>query len=143
VAAEAGVDQVLVLHYFGTREGLFRVALEMPIDPETLVAGIVARGREEAPRRLVEALSAVKPDLIMLRVSGFGQSGPYSGRGGFGKIAEAFSGATHLTGAADEPPVHPGYSLGDLRERQITLTYDPASGTLDAGTARTITLTTS
>jgi crotonobetainyl-CoA:carnitine CoA-transferase CaiB-like acyl-CoA transferase len=40
-----------------------------------------------------EALSAVKPDLIMLRVSGFGQSGPYSGRGGFGKIAEAFSGA--------------------------------------------------
>jgi crotonobetainyl-CoA:carnitine CoA-transferase CaiB-like acyl-CoA transferase len=60
-----------------------------------------------------EALSAVRPGLIMLRVSGFGQSGPYSERGGFGKIAEAFSGATHLTGAVDEPPVHPGYSLGD------------------------------
>lgn len=60
-----------------------------------------------------EALSAIKPDIIMLRVSGFGQTGPYSHRGGFGKIAEAFSGATHLTGAADAPPVHPGYSLGD------------------------------
>nr|WP_296768855.1 CaiB/BaiF CoA-transferase family protein [Rhodococcus sp. (in: high G+C Gram-positive bacteria)] len=58
-------------------------------------------------------LCAVKPDLIMLRVSGFGQTGPYSHRGGFGKIAEAFSGATHLTGPADDVPVHPGYSLGD------------------------------
>lgn len=60
-----------------------------------------------------ETLSEIKPDIIMLRVSGFGQTGPYSRRGGFGKIAEAFSGATHLTGAADEAPVHPGYSLGD------------------------------
>lgn len=58
-------------------------------------------------------LVAVKSDLIMLRVSGFGQTGPYSHRGGFGKIAEAFSGATHLTGPAEDVPVHPGYSLGD------------------------------
>lgn len=55
-----------------------------------------------------ETLSAIKPNIIMLRVSGFGQTGPYSHGGGFGKIAEAFSGATHLTGLADVPPAHPG-----------------------------------
>jgi crotonobetainyl-CoA:carnitine CoA-transferase CaiB-like acyl-CoA transferase len=51
--------------------------------------------------------------LIMLRISGFGQTGPYSSRRGFGKIAEAFSGATFLTGEKDRPPLHPGFSLGD------------------------------
>jgi crotonobetainyl-CoA:carnitine CoA-transferase CaiB-like acyl-CoA transferase len=53
------------------------------------------------------------PGLVMLRISGFGQFGPYSERGGFGKIAEAFSGATFLTGEKDQPPLHPGFSLGD------------------------------
>lgn len=60
-----------------------------------------------------EQLNAVNPDLIMLRVSGFGQTGPYSSRGGFGKIAEAFSGATNLTGNPEDIPFHPSYSLGD------------------------------
>jgi crotonobetainyl-CoA:carnitine CoA-transferase CaiB-like acyl-CoA transferase len=59
-------------------------------------------------------LVEVKPDLVMLSVSGYGQRGPYSRRGGFGKIAEAFSGATNLTGYPQEPPVHPGYSLADM-----------------------------
>jgi crotonobetainyl-CoA:carnitine CoA-transferase CaiB-like acyl-CoA transferase len=58
-------------------------------------------------------LSPRLPSLIMLRISGFGQSGPYSPRRGFGKIAEAFSGATFLTGEKDRPPLHPGFSLGD------------------------------
>jgi crotonobetainyl-CoA:carnitine CoA-transferase CaiB-like acyl-CoA transferase len=58
-------------------------------------------------------LSPQFPRLIMLRISGFGQTGPYSSRGGFGKIAEAFSGATYLTGEKDQPPLHPGFSLGD------------------------------
>lgn len=58
-------------------------------------------------------LRAVNPRLVMLQVSGFGQTGPYSRRGGFGKIAEAFSGATELTGHRDEPPMQPGYSLAD------------------------------
>ncbi|MWA03278.1 CoA transferase [Actinomadura sp. LD22] len=61
-----------------------------------------------------EDLLKVKPDLVMLSVSGYGQQGPYSRRGGFGKIAEAFSGATHLTGHRNEPPLHPGYSLADM-----------------------------
>ncbi|MEV0694437.1 CoA transferase [Streptomyces sp. NPDC050388] len=58
-------------------------------------------------------LSRLNPRLVMLSISGFGSGGPYSERPGFGKIAEAFSGATHLTGQADAPAVHPGYSLGD------------------------------
>lgn len=60
-----------------------------------------------------DALHALNPRLVMLRISGFGQTGPYRGRGGFGKIAEAYSGATNLTGHRDQPPVQPGYSLGD------------------------------
>jgi crotonobetainyl-CoA:carnitine CoA-transferase CaiB-like acyl-CoA transferase len=59
-------------------------------------------------------LRAVKPDLVMLRISGFGQTGPYSQRPGFGKIGESFSGATTLTGHRDEAPVHPGWSAADL-----------------------------
>jgi len=58
-------------------------------------------------------IERINPRIVMLRVSGFGQSGPYSARGGFGKIAEAFSGATNLTGHRGQAAVHPGYSLGD------------------------------
>lgn len=60
-----------------------------------------------------DGLRRVNPDLVMLCISGYGLTGPYSHLGGFGKIAEAMSGATHLTGQSDEPPLHPGYSLGD------------------------------
>jgi crotonobetainyl-CoA:carnitine CoA-transferase CaiB-like acyl-CoA transferase len=55
----------------------------------------------------------LNPRLVYLSISGFGHTGPLSSRPGFCKIAEAFSGATHLTGAADSTPMHPGYSLGD------------------------------
>lgn len=61
-----------------------------------------------------ETLHALNPRLVMLRISGFGQTGPHSRRPGFGKLAEAYSGATHLTGYADQPPLHPSYSLGDV-----------------------------
>lgn len=60
-----------------------------------------------------DQLVDINPSLVVLRVSGFGQTGPYSHRRGFGKIAEAFSGATHLTGLPNDPPVQPGYSLAD------------------------------
>jgi len=58
-------------------------------------------------------LRAANPRLVMLRISGFGQDGPYAERPGFGRVAEAMSGAAALTGEADGPPMHVGYSLAD------------------------------
>jgi crotonobetainyl-CoA:carnitine CoA-transferase CaiB-like acyl-CoA transferase len=58
-------------------------------------------------------LSKVKPGLVMVRVSGFGQTGPYSQRGGYGTIAEAFSGVPSFTGFPDRPPTLPGFPLAD------------------------------
>jgi crotonobetainyl-CoA:carnitine CoA-transferase CaiB-like acyl-CoA transferase len=58
-------------------------------------------------------LHATNPSVILVRISGFGQFGPYAHRRGFGKIAEGFSGATNLTGLRDAPPMQPGFSLGD------------------------------
>ena len=52
--------------------------------------------------------------MVLLRISGFGQTGPYKDRPGFGRVAEAMSGLTHLIGEADGPPMSPGYPLGDL-----------------------------
>ena len=54
------------------------------------------------------------PRLILLRVSGYGQSGPYRKRPGFGKAAEAFSGFCHLTGFPDRAPVFPGFPMADM-----------------------------
>ena len=58
-------------------------------------------------------LHAVNPDLVILRISGYGQTGPYRERPGFGRVAGAFSGMTTLIGEADGPPMTPGYPLGD------------------------------
>jgi len=60
------------------------------------------------------ALRAIEPRLVMLRISGFGQTGPYKSRAGFGRVAEAMSGLTNLIGEPDGPPMTPGYPLGDL-----------------------------
>ncbi|MCC7272652.1 MAG: CoA transferase [Alphaproteobacteria bacterium] len=58
-------------------------------------------------------LSKINPRLVMVSVSGFGQTGPDSGRPGFGKIAEALSGMVVLTGRPDDTPQHVGFSLAD------------------------------
>jgi formyl-CoA transferase len=60
-----------------------------------------------------DTLHAANPRLVLVRISGFGQTGPYSERRGFGKIAEGYSGATNLTGSPDSAPFQPGFSLGD------------------------------
>lgn len=60
-----------------------------------------------------DSLSDVNPDLVMLRVSGFGQTGPYRERPGFGRFAEAFSGLANLTGTKDTPPLHVGAPMAD------------------------------
>ena len=60
-----------------------------------------------------EALSAINPRLIMARISGFGQTGPYSQRAGYGLIGEAMGGLRHVTGEPDRPPARAGISIGD------------------------------
>lgn len=60
-----------------------------------------------------EQLSAVNPDLIMVRISGYGQTGPASQRPGFAAIAECMGGLRHVTGYPDRAPVRVGVSLGD------------------------------
>jgi crotonobetainyl-CoA:carnitine CoA-transferase CaiB-like acyl-CoA transferase len=53
------------------------------------------------------------PGLIMIRVSGYGQSGPYSSRAGYASVGEAMGGMRHLCGEPDRPPSRAGLSIGD------------------------------
>jgi succinyl-CoA---D-citramalate CoA-transferase len=61
-----------------------------------------------------DVIRGIDPRIILLRISGFGQTGPYKDRAGFGRVAEAMSGLTNLIGEPDGPPMSPGYPLGDL-----------------------------
>jgi crotonobetainyl-CoA:carnitine CoA-transferase CaiB-like acyl-CoA transferase len=62
-----------------------------------------------------EELAQINPRIILVRISGFGQTGPYRERGGFGRVAEAMSGLTNLIGEPEPgPPMTPGYPMGDL-----------------------------
>jgi formyl-CoA transferase len=60
-----------------------------------------------------DELSAINPRLVMVRVTGYGQDGPYSERAGFGSIGEAMGGLRYVTGTPDEPPSRCGISIGD------------------------------
>jgi len=60
-----------------------------------------------------EALSASNPGLVMVRLSGFGQTGPYKDRPGFGAIGESMGGMRYITGYPDRAPVRVGISIGD------------------------------
>ena len=60
-----------------------------------------------------EALSAINPRLIMARMSGFGQTGPYAQRAGYGLIGEAMGGLRYVTGEPDRAPARAGISIGD------------------------------
>lgn len=60
-----------------------------------------------------ERLRAANPGLVLARVTGFGQTGPYAHRPGFGTLAEAMSGFAALTGEADGPPLLPPFGLAD------------------------------
>ncbi len=60
-----------------------------------------------------ERLAAENPGLIMLRLSGFGQTGPYRDQAGFGAIGESMGGLRYITGHPDRPPVRSNLSIGD------------------------------
>ncbi|MEN3794278.1 CaiB/BaiF CoA-transferase family protein [Fulvimarina sp. MAC3] len=59
------------------------------------------------------ALKAINPRLIMVRVTGFGQTGPYAERAGFASVCEAMGGMRYIAGYPDRPPVRAGISIGD------------------------------
>lgn len=80
-----------------------------------------------------DVLHALNPGLVMVRLSGFGQSGPLKDQPGFGAVGESMGGLRYITGFADRPPVRTGISIGDsiaalfgvigalmaLREREV------------------------
>ena len=60
-----------------------------------------------------DVLHALNPKLVMVRLSGFGQTGPMANQPGFGAIGESMGGLRHVTGYSDRPPVKAGISIGD------------------------------
>ena len=60
-----------------------------------------------------DVLSQINPKLIMVRISGFGQTGPYAERAGFASVCEAMGGLRHIAGYPDRPSVRSGLSMGD------------------------------
>jgi len=60
-----------------------------------------------------EVLAEINPGIIMARTSGFGQTGPYKERAGFGSVGEAMGGLRYVTGFPDRPPSRLGISIGD------------------------------
>lgn len=58
-------------------------------------------------------LWGVNPGLVILRLTGFGQDGPYRNYPGFARLFEAYAGLTYITGESDGPPLHTGYPIGD------------------------------
>lgn len=70
-------------------------------------------GRMEEWGLNYEALSEINPRVVMVRISGFGQTGPYAGRAGFGAIGEAMGGLRYVVGDPDRPPVRTGIAIGD------------------------------
>jgi crotonobetainyl-CoA:carnitine CoA-transferase CaiB-like acyl-CoA transferase len=79
-------------------------------------------------------LHAINPGLIITRMSGYGQTGPYANRAGFGGIGEAMGGWRYIVGEPDRPPSRMGVSIGDT----LTATYG-CMGVLAALHSRTAT----
>jgi len=92
-------------------------------DGQDIVRGLVAKadvllenfrpGTMERWGLGYEVLSSINPGLIMVRVSGYGQTGPYAGRAGYASIGEAVGGLRYLCGDPDRQPSRAGISLGD------------------------------
>ena len=62
-----------------------------------------------------EDLKQVNPRIVLLSISGFGQTGPYAARAGYDRIAQAFGGLLHISGFPDRPPVRPGVAIADYQ----------------------------
>lgn len=90
------------------REAFLRLAAEADAVVESFRPGVLERlGLGPAE------LHAVNPHLVIVRISAFGQTGPYADRPGFGTLAEAFSGLAEISGYPDRPPLLPPIALAD------------------------------
>ena len=89
-----------------------RILLRLIEDADVLIENF-RPGRLEEWNIHYDELTKINPRLIMVRVSGFGQTGPYSNQPGFGTLIEAMSGFAHLTGDPEGPPVLPQFALAD------------------------------
>ena len=88
------------------------VLLKMVADADVLIENF-RPGRMEQWGLGWDVLSAINPRLIMVRVTGYGQTGPYASQPGFGTLMEAMSGFAEITGEPDGPPTLPQYPLAD------------------------------
>jgi formyl-CoA transferase len=75
-------------------------------------------GRLEEWNLGYERMKAVNPRVVFVRISGFGQTGPYRERAGYGNVGESMGGIRYVTGFSDRPPVRVGVSLGDALAAQ-------------------------
>jgi crotonobetainyl-CoA:carnitine CoA-transferase CaiB-like acyl-CoA transferase len=98
----------LVLSRPEGREIVERLVADADVLIENFRPGVMERWGL-GPERLLE----INPGLVMLRVTGFGQTGPYAHRRAFGTLAEAMSGLAHQTGQPDGPPTLPPFGLAD------------------------------
>ena len=95
----------------------------------------------------IDALHAANPRLIVLRLTGFGQTGPYRFRPGFARIFEAMSGFTNLTGQPGGPPLHSNFPVGDavaglfgafsIAMEMVRLRSDPTAAGVEVDLAAT------
>ncbi len=85
-----------------------RLALESDVLVENFRPGTLERWGMDP-----EELRREKPELIVARVSGYGQTGPYASKPGYASVCEGVGGFRHVTGHAGKPPVRPNLSLGD------------------------------
>ena len=115
-----------------TEEG--QALIRQLIDTADVVVENFRPGTLERWGMAPETLWQTNPGLIITRVTGYGQNGPYSSRAGFGSIGEAMGGIRYVMGEPDGPPVRAGISLGD----SLAATY-ACLGTLVAVHARTNT----
>ena len=97
--------------YLGSPEGQ-EILRELIKDVDVLIENF-RPGTLERWGLAPETLHEINPGLVIARVTGFGQFGPYSGRAGFGTLAEAMSGFAAITGEPDGPPTLPPFGLAD------------------------------
>jgi len=89
-----------------------KIIRRLATDSDILIASYRPKKMEEWGLDY-DSFATDNPGLIMVRITGWSETGPYGDRPGFGTLAEAFSGFAHITGQKDGPPTLPGLALGD------------------------------